>query len=212
MAEAAVKPSVTRDPERTRQKVLAAARAAFARQGLAGARVDAIAEAAGANKRMIYYYFTDKRGLFVATLEQIYGELCAVGEGLDLDAPPEEALDRYVESVWRYYRANPDTVTILNSENLHGGAHLADSPVIADLKHPFVEKLDGLLRRGERLGVFRPGQDAMRLHITVVALAYFFLGNNKTLSSFFGRDLSSAAEQEAWRDHMLASIRRLVLA
>ena len=53
----------TRDPDRTRGRILAAAIAEFAANGLAGARVDAIARRAGSNKRMLYHYFGDKEGL-----------------------------------------------------------------------------------------------------------------------------------------------------
>src|SRR5689334_17921126 len=54
----------TRDPEQTRQRILDAAKAEFARVGLGGARVDRIAQEAGANKRMLYYYFGNKEDLF----------------------------------------------------------------------------------------------------------------------------------------------------
>lgn len=204
--------TVTRNPERTRARVLAAARNAFARHGLAGARVDAIAEASGANKRMIYYYFTDKEGLFLATLEQIYAELSAASGTLDLDAPPEQALARYIDFVWTYYLEHPDTVTILNSENLHGGCHLKRSDKVADLGRPFVDKLGLLLRRGAEAGVFRPDLDPVTIHITVTAMTYFFLGNNTTLSVFFGRNLASAKSRRDWRRHIQASVRAIVAA
>jgi AcrR family transcriptional regulator len=48
-----------RNPEATKEAILAAARAEFAEAGLAGARVDSIAERSNANKRMIYHYFGD---------------------------------------------------------------------------------------------------------------------------------------------------------
>ena len=50
----------TRDPERTRHRILSAATEEFARYGLGGARVDRIAARAGANKRMLYYYYGNK--------------------------------------------------------------------------------------------------------------------------------------------------------
>ncbi len=215
MAEATKAPArsgATRDPERTRARVLAAARKAFARNGLAGARVDAIAEASGANKRMIYYYFTDKEGLFLAVLEEIYAELCAASDALDLIAPPEKALTRYIDFIWTYYLNNPETVTILNSENLHGGRHLRRSGKMRQLEKPFVDKLTGLIERGVAAGVFRPGLDAVTVHITVVALAYFFLANNTTLSIFFDQDLSSPSAQRAWRRHIHESVRAILLA
>lgn len=59
---------VTRDSGKTRAKILAAATQAFVRSGPAGARVDAIAAAAGVNKRMLYHHFGDKQGLYQAVL------------------------------------------------------------------------------------------------------------------------------------------------
>ena len=195
-------PRVTRDPVRTRAQILGAARRAFAAQGLGGARVDAIAEESGANKRMIYYYFSDKEGLFRAVLESIYEELCAVAATLDLDAPPDAALARYVDFVWEYYSTRPEVIAILNSENLHGGRHMRGSERIRALERPFVDQLDGLLERGVAAGVFRPGVDAMTLHVSVVGMIYFFLGNGTTLSIFFGRDLRGPAAREAWHAHV----------
>ena len=202
MSVEARRPPVTRDPARTRAQILAAARRAFAAQGLGGARVDAIAEASGANKRMIYYYFSDKEGLFRAVLESIYEELCTSAATLDLDAPPDVALARYVDFVWEYYSTRPEVIAILNSENLHGGRHMRGSDLIRALERPFVGQLDGMLARGVAAGVFRPGIDAMTLHVSVVGLVYFFLGNGTTLSIFFGRDLRGPAAREAWRKHV----------
>lgn len=204
------KPSGTRDPERTRARILAAARKAFARHGLAGARVDAIAEASRANKRMLYYYFGDKEGLFLATLEEIYAELCAASDALDLDAAPDTALSRYIDFMWSYYLDNPEAIAILNSENLHGGRHLRRSKAVRNLERPFVDKLSRLLVQGADGKLFKPGLDAVTIHVTVVALAYFYLGNNTTLSIFFDRDLSSQTAQRAWRRHMQATLKAIV--
>ena len=64
-----------RDPERNRGRILAAALEEFARYGLGGARVDRIAARAGANKRMLYYYYGDKEALFLAVLEDSYARI-----------------------------------------------------------------------------------------------------------------------------------------
>jgi TetR/AcrR family transcriptional regulator len=60
----------SRDPHATQRRILDAARREFAAKGIAGARVDAIAQRAGANKRMLYYYFRSKEELFRETLRQ----------------------------------------------------------------------------------------------------------------------------------------------
>src|SRR4029453_14002082 len=62
----------TRDADRTQQEILRGAMAEFAEKGLGGARIDAIAERAGVNKRLLYYYFENKDDLFLAALELTY--------------------------------------------------------------------------------------------------------------------------------------------
>lgn len=73
-----------RDADATRARILAAATAEFAAHGLAGARVDRIAEAAAANKRSIYVYFGNKEALFQAALHEVIGRI----EPVDLDDLP----------------------------------------------------------------------------------------------------------------------------
>ena len=192
--------------------ILAAAREAFARHGRDGARIDAIAEAAGINKRMIYYYFTDKEGLFLATLEALYRGISEAADLLVLTKDPQDALDEYVEGMFSYYRAHPETVAILNNENLYAARHLKRSTVIPELKGRFADKLDDVLRQGVTNGVFRPGLDTVTIHITVIALVYLYVGNNATLSVYFGRDLSSESAHQAWLQHIKSSIRAIVAA
>lgn len=57
--------------QETRQRILAAGQAEFAEHGFAGARVDRIAAAAGANKQLIYRYFSNKEGLYDAVIENL---------------------------------------------------------------------------------------------------------------------------------------------
>ena len=73
-----------RDADRSQSTILAAARDEFAEYGLGGARVDRIAERAGLNKRLIYYYFEDKETLFQAVLEQAYRHIREEEEKLRL--------------------------------------------------------------------------------------------------------------------------------
>jgi AcrR family transcriptional regulator len=180
----------SRDPERTRQKILAAATEEFARYGLGGARVDRIAQRAGANKRMLYYYFRDKDNLFLAALEGRYAHIRAAERSLDLEhLEPRRALGRLVEFTWRYFLAHPEFMTLLNSENLHKGRHVRRSRSVPRMHTPLVESLRSLLQRGERLGVFRKGIDPVQLYISIAAEGYFYLSNRYTLSQIFRRDL-----------------------
>jgi len=183
----------SRDPERTRQKILDAATAEFARYGLGGARVDRIAARAGANKRMLYYYFRDKDNLFLAALEGRYAHIRAAERELDLEqVEPREALKRLVEFTWSYFLEHPEFMTLLNSENLHKGRHVRRSRRVPEMHSTLVETLRGILRRGERDGVFRAGVDPVQLYISIAGEGYFYLSNRYTLAQIFKRDLMGA--------------------
>lgn len=184
--------AVVRDPEQTRARILAAAKAEFARVGLGGARVDRIAALAGANKRMLYYYFDSKDGLFRAVLEATYEHIRESEKALHLDAvDPPEAIARLVAFTWNYYLAHPEFLSLLNSANLHRAVHLKQSTKVRRMHSPFVAMIGQILERGVKAGVFRKDVDAVQLYISIAALAYFYLGNNYTLSAIFGRDLKA---------------------
>ena len=192
----------SRDPERTRQRILAAATDEFARYGLGGARVDRIARRAGANKRMLYYYFGDKDRLFLAALEGRYAHIRAAERALDLErVEPREALRRLVRFTWTYFLEHPEFITLLNSENLHKGRHVRRSRRVPELHATLVETLRGVLRRGERAGVFRRGVDPVQLYISIAAEGYFYLSNRYTLSQIFKRDLMTARALAARARH-----------
>ena len=198
----------TRDAERTQAAILDAATQEFARHGLGGARVDRIAERAKTNKRMLYYYFGGKEDLFLAVLERAYEHIR--GEELELrltDLAPAEGVKALVVFTWNYYLAHPEFMTLLNSENLHRAQHLKRSRKIRAMHSPLVATLSELLARGARDGVFRRGVDPVQLYVSIAALGYFYLSNNHTLSTIFGRDLL-APKAKAER---LAHINELVL-
>ena len=192
-----------RDPERTRERILAAAVAEFADKGLGGARVDAIAERARANKRMIYHYFGNKEDLFVAVLEHAYESIRGHETGLDLQvrAPVQGILD-LVRFTFRYFQDHPEFIRILNNENLHDARHVRRSDRIPDLQSPLVDQLTLLLRRGEDQGDFRPGVEPVQLYISIAALGYFYLSNAATLGATFKRDLKTADALDARLDHI----------
>ena len=183
-----------RDPDRTRESILSAAQHEFAAKGLSGGRVDAIARRARANKRMIYHYFGNKDGLYLAALERVYEDLRGTEKTLDLaDLAPEAAIRRLVEFTFDYSRHHPEMISLINNENLHGAKHLRRSRKVRELHSPFLTLIGDILRRGVAQGVFRPDLDPVDLYITIAAVGYFYLSNNQTLSTIFGRDLGSAA-------------------
>jgi len=192
-----------RDPARNQHRILRAAVAEFSRYGLGGARVDRIAARAGANKRMLYYYYGNKEALFLAVLEDSYASIRTAERALHLtDLDPRQAMRRLVEFTWRYYLEHPEFLTLLNSENLHRGRHVKRSKNIIAMHSPFVAMIREVLERGVRAGEFRRGVDPVQLYISIAGLGYFYLSNRHTLSTIFKRDLMQPRQMNQRLRHM----------
>jgi AcrR family transcriptional regulator len=201
-----------RDADRSQRTILNAARDEFAEHGLGGARMDRIAEHAGLNKRLIYYYFEDKEKLFQAVLEQAYRHIREEERKLNLlDLKPETALRRLVEFTWNYYLEHPEFLTLLNSANLHRARHLAQSQQARQLNSPLIATLGDILERGRAQGTFRGGIDPLQLYVSIAGLSYFYLSNNHTLSAIFGRDLMTPKAHSERLSHMCEVILGYVL-
>ncbi len=201
-----------RDADRSQQTILAAAREEFHQHGLGGARVDSIAERAGVDKKLLYYYFESKDKLFQAVLEDTYRGIREAEQQLHLlDLPPAEALRVLTTFTWTYYLEHPEFLTLLNSANLHRARHLEGSQRARALNTPLTQTLGEVLERGRREGVFRGGVDPLQLYISIAGLSYFYLGNNHTLSAIFGRDLMAPRAQSERLSHMCDVILGYVL-
>ena len=113
------------------------ATAEFARIGYFGARVDEIAAKSSTTKRMIYYYFGDKDGLFTAVLERAYADIRAAEKSLDLsNLPPREALARLIDHTLRWHASHPELARLVASENALDAVHLRQSSRQADRPTP----------------------------------------------------------------------------
>jgi AcrR family transcriptional regulator len=204
---------LVRDAERTQQAILAAAEAEFAGKGLAGARVDVIAERAGANKRMLYYYFGSKEGLYLAVLERTYIAMRRAERELNLaDLAPLDAIRRLVEFKFDYCKSHPLWIPMLSGENMLGAKYLKQSRKLRDMHASLVDVIRAVLAAGEVEGTIRPGIDPLHLYLSTSAESYFYFSNAATLSAAFGRPLLSEAEQKLRRRHCVDVILAYVRA
>lgn len=210
-AKAALEP--IRDAERTRQALLAAAEIEFSTKGLAGARVDVIAEQAAANKRMLYYYFGSKEDLYIAVLERAYGAMRTAERELNLtNVSPLEAIKTWVEFKFDYCEQHQQIITLLAGENMLGAAYLKRSRRLRDVNMSLVDVIRGLLDAGVAKGEIKPGIDPVHLYISMSALSYFYFSNSATLSAAFARPLGSPAERTIRRAHAVDVIMAYVKA
>ena len=201
----------TNDPERTMADIIEVATHEFSEKGLAGARIDVIAEAMRTSKRMIYYYFGSKEGLYVSVLEEAYRRIRAIESGLHLeDLAPEDALRRLVGFTVDYQLANPDFIRLVMTENIHRGEFLAQSKAIQRLNVPAIDAVREVYQRGVAAGVFRAGIDPVDLHMSISALSFFNTANRHTFALIFKRDMESPAAVVARRDSIIEMVVRFV--
>jgi len=205
-------PTRTNDPARTMANIIDVATHEFSEKGLAGARVDMIAEATKTSKRMIYYYFGSKEGLYIAVLEAAYSRIRQIESELHLeDLAPEAALRRLVAFTVDYQRSNPDFVRLVMNENIHRGEFLAQSKTIQQLNVPVIQGLSAVYERGVASGVFRPGLSPVDLHMSISALSFFNVANQHTFSLIFKVDLEAPSAIEQRRDNVVEMVLRYVL-
>jgi AcrR family transcriptional regulator len=161
---------------------------------------------------MIYYYFGNKESLFVAALEEIYRRFNVAEAALKLDLEqPKLALEQVVRFVLHYYKKHPEFVTLLNSENLHRGKHIARSNKAREFSSPAISVVDEVLRQGIAQGIFRATVASRDLYMMIVALGYFYQSNRFTLSAFLGEDLETPAVFEQWETFVIDAVLRTVL-
>ena len=211
-SKVAAKPAArTNDPARTMADIIDVATREFSEKGLAGARIDVIAEAMRTSKRMIYYYFGSKEGLYVAVLEEAYRRIRQIETELHLeDLRPEDALRRLAGFTVDYQLANPDFIRLVMTENIHRGEYLAQSKSIRQLNVPAIDGLRKLYDRGVAAGVFRSGLDMIDLHMSISALSVFNVANRHTFSLIFQRDLETPAAWTTRRDSIIEMVVRFV--
>lgn len=199
------------DPEGTRRNIVEIATAAFAARGFSGARVDDIAARTKTSKRMIYYYFGGKEGLYIAVLEAAYRSIRSVEADLDLEhQDPVQALRSLIGFTFDYQNAHPEFIRLVMNENMLNGRYVARSRTIHRLNMTVIDALGALLARGQRDGVFRLDVDPTDLHMSISALCIFNVANRATFSTIFKHDMTSRGALAARRAQVVDLILRYV--
>ena len=213
-AKGAAKIATTRtnDPERTKADIIEVATREFSENGYSGGRVDEIAERTKTSKRMIYYYFGSKDGLYRAVLLEYYRKLRGAEQQLDLEHKPAlDALKLLVGFTYDWHMAHADDVRLVMVENIHRARHLAELPSIEPVNLSVVSLTGQILERGVKEGVIRPGVEPMDLYLSIAALCFFNVSNRHTIATIFGYDLASAKAMKARRAAIIDMVVRSVV-
>lgn len=184
----------------TRADILGVAEEEFAAHGYDGANIVEIARRTRTSKRMIYYYFDNKRGLYKAVVKAAYASLRQEGafrndEGL----APLCALRRYAESTFDSHLHHPRLVRLSLYENISQAETLTElRDEIGD--HPSnLEPLEQILRDGQADGSIRSDLRLMDLYLIVVGISFHTISNAHSIKAIFDHDMLSEPEMTARR-------------
>ncbi len=204
-------PSATRpsDAEETRNNILEVAAREFADKGLAGARIDEIAEKTASSKRMIYYYFGGKDELYRAVLERSYDQIRAREDEANFETlDAAKALAAHVEHSFDYHVDHPEFVRLVMNENIHHGNHIGHIEGLKERNNSVIASLQAIIDKGVADGTVRAGVDPVDLHMSISALCFYNVSNRYTFASNFGVDMASPKSLKKRR----AQITEIVLA
>jgi TetR/AcrR family transcriptional regulator len=201
-------------PEESRAAILQAAVAEFSREGIAGARTDAIARSARVNKALLYYYFKDKEAIYGAVLDQVFGGLAqAIQKALSQDLPPREKLLAYVGAHFDYIASHPQYPPIVQGEMSRAGRGRSRQfeRITRQYFQPLFSRVGALLEQGIAAGEFRP-VDPKDFIPSMIAVIVFYFSSAPVFRMISGTDPMSssriAQRREAVLDFISAALFR----
>ena len=177
-------------PQESRAAILEAAVHEFSREGVAGARTDAIARAARVNKALLYYYFKDKDTLYGAVLDQAFGGLTStLLKILELDLPPREKILAYAGGHFDYIASHARYPRIVQGEMMRAGrgGSAQFQRIVKQYFRPLAGKLAEVIREGQAEGEFRPGNPEQYL-LSIIAVVVFYFINAPVMRMVSGSD------------------------
>jgi len=192
-----------RNADATRARIFDAARDEFAQFGVAGARVDRIAENARANKARIYEYFGDKETLFAFVLEV---ELERLGTAISVPDDPRH-IPAYVRAVFDYHSAHPDLVRLLYWEALHFSS--TDAPREQERREFYADRV-AYLARAQAEGIISSEGDPRHLHFLLLGLATSWFGLPQLARMHVDDDPFASEHRVAHREHVVWATCRIL--
>ena len=193
--------TATRNPERSRERILRAAFQEFASNGFAGARVDSIAHRAAINKRMLYHYFGHKEDLFREVLRRKMTERQSWTAATPDD--PVESLPYWFDLA----RNDADWIRLLEWEALQfAGKRWIDE----DSRRQAARAAAAHIRRRQQLGHLSKSFTPQHTLLAMIAVTWFPIAFPQLTRIITGRSTSDArfiSEQRGFLGRFAAAFR-----
>jgi TetR/AcrR family transcriptional regulator len=164
--------------DQTRTRILDAATQEFSANGLAGARTERIAEAAGVNKALLYYYFRSKDELYNAALEAVAARVAEISMAvLGKECSAGERLLRFALNHFDRIYSQHVFQTLMQQEMIRfrKGESNAMSPLIEKLFKPMGEKVFALAKEGIESGELIPVESSQLVYAVLGPNVFYFL-------------------------------------
>jgi TetR/AcrR family transcriptional regulator len=164
--------------DQARTRILDAATREFSAHGLAGARTERIAEAAGVNKALLYYYYRSKDALYEASLKELADRLALTTMlVLNREASAGERLLRFALNHFDRIYSQPVFQTLMQQEmiRLRKGESGALSPLVETLFKPMGVRMLAVAEEGIRSGELIPVEPSQLIYATLGPNVFYFL-------------------------------------
>jgi TetR/AcrR family transcriptional regulator len=164
-------------PEESRAAILKAAANEFSEHGIAGARTDSIARAAGVNKALLYYYFKDKETLYGSVLDNAFsGMKQKVFQVLDSDLPPRQKIMAYVGAYFDFVASNQIYPKLMQREMMRAREGHSEhiERLVKTYFQPIYKRVGELLQKGIAEGEFRKVDPAHFVPSMVAMIVFYF--------------------------------------
>ncbi len=164
--------------DQARARILDAAVREFSENGLAGARTEHIAEAAGVNKALLYYYFQNKEALYTAALESVAEQVVAHGmAALHSPATAGERVVRFALHHFDRIHSQRPFQTLMQHEmmRLHRGEESALAFIVDRVFRPTMGPVEQLIAEGQRAGELVRTDPWQMMYAALGANVFYFL-------------------------------------
>jgi len=205
--------AAVRNPIRTKAKILQQSTRLFARSGYDGTSTNDIVSATQVNKRMIYHYFENKRGLYRAVFRNQWAGLKewldgAPGHRLQSPTDLRVVLRESLELLFDYFARNQIFVRLLLWEGLEGGA-IARS-IWKEVRGPLFVQWESLVKRAQREGLLDRRIDPAQLIVTFLGAIIYYFAYASSISDMLGKAALTPAAMDARKKHLVLLLDRLL--
>lgn len=139
---------------------------------------------------MLYYYFGNKKDVYLAVIEQSYSDIRESEEQLNLDAlEPLQALHALAQKSFEYHEQNQEFTRLVLQENFQGGEMLGQISKTELLRKAALEPIERIVQRGVAQGLFKDQLNAVDVHYLISALSGFRVDHAATWHSLLQVDL-----------------------